>query len=483
MGEGAPLAAVAERAHGTVVGDAGVVLTDVTHDSREAAEGSLFVAIRGRHHDGHDYVTSAVAKGASAVCVEHRAPVTVPQLIVGDGRRALAQAAAVVHDDPSHRVAVVGITGTDGKTTVTHLVESIARASGRVTATIGTLGAGVAGEQVATERTTPEASDLQRMLASMLRQRVELVVMEVSSHALALHRVDEVRFRIAAFTNLGRDHLDFHASVEDYLLVKERLFHSPGLEAAAVWIEDAGGRRIASRSPVPVLRVGRSPEADVWASALAPELVGTRFTLHLLDDRIDLRLPLGGVFNVENALVAAGCAHLCGFGLDEIGTGLEAAPWLPGRFEVLSEGEPFSVVVDYAHTPEGITTMVRAARAVTSGRVIVVFGAGGDRDWSKRPLMGRAAATADVVVVTSDNPRSEMPAEIIADVAAGVVAGGGDPLEVPDRRSAIRLALSHAHSGDTVLVLGKGHEQGQDLGDRIVPFDDRSVVREELSGP
>ena len=203
---------------------------------------------------------------------------------------------------------------------------------------------------------------------------------------------------------------------------------------------------------------------------------------HLLESSIDLRLPLGGVFNVENALVAAGCAHLCGFGLAEIGAGLEAAPSLPGRFEIVSETKPFSVVVDYAHTPEGIKTMVTAARAVTSGRVIVVFGAGGDRDRSKRPLMGKAAATADVVVVTSDNPRSERPEDIIRDVGAGVVAGGGYPLEVPDRRRAIRVALSQALSGDTVLVLGKGHEQGQDLGDRTVPFDDRSVVREELSG-
>ncbi len=480
MAEGLTLAAVASRTGGVLEGDPDVVVTDVTHDSSEAAEGSLFVAIKGFTRDGHLFVHEAVDRGASAVCVEERQQVSVPQILVADGRVALASAAAAVHGDPSHKMDVVGVTGTNGKTTVTRLLEAIGVQAGRQTGIVGTLGAGIRSRHVPMARTTPEASDLQRLLAEMVDVGVQFVAMEVSSHALALHRVDETRFRVAGFTNLGRDHLDFHGDIERYFSAKQRLFRFPGLQAAAIWTGDPAGERLAHGTTVRTLRVGRSQQADVWAEHVEQSIQGSRFVAHFPHFDLELAPRIPGDFNVDNALMAAACAHLVDVAPEHISEGIASLAFIPGRFQVVSGDDPRRVIVDFAHTPDSVRSAVRSARSLTEGSLIVVLGAGGDRDTAKRPLMGNAASAADVVIVTSDNPRSEQPSEIAASVADGVRQLGGEPVVEIDRRLAIRRAVKRAQAGDLVLILGKGHEMGQEIGEAVVPFSDRDAAIEEL---
>lgn len=474
------LSDLAEAVHGVVVGSDRIPIRDVTHDSRQAGPGALFVAVRGFTTDGHLFVPEAVANGAAALCVEERQDAAIPQLIVTDGRTALPTLAATVHHHPSRRLRVVGVTGTNGKTTVAYLLESIALAAGLSSGVVGTIGARIAGRPVPVGRTTPEATDLQRLLARMVDQKVEIAAIEVSSHALALHRVDEVSFAVAAFTNLAQDHLDFHKNMDDYFEAKATLFESGRADRAVIWVDDPFGSRLAGRVTIPVTRVGMRPGAEVRATSVEVTPTGSRFELVLREGSRDVELPLGGAFNIENALVAAACARELGVGLDDIEDGLRTIPQIPGRFEKIDEGQDFAVIVDYAHTPEGIEAAVAAARSVSAGTVIVVVGAGGDRDRLKRPRMGRAAAGADVAIITSDNPRSEDPLAIIAEVVAGMGERSAGLQVVPDRRSAIRTAVQAASAGDVVLILGKGHEQGQEIADRVEPFDDRVVAGEEL---
>ncbi|MFQ5966807.1 MAG: UDP-N-acetylmuramoyl-L-alanyl-D-glutamate--2,6-diaminopimelate ligase [Acidimicrobiia bacterium] len=480
MREGATLGTVAARTEGRLLGDPQTWISHVTHDSRATRAGGLFVAIRGLERDGHDFVPDAIERGAAAICVEEQQSSDIPQVVVEEGRVALARAAAAVYRDPSHEIRVVGITGTNGKTTVTHLLESIASHAGRRSGLIGTLGARIADRQIDTDRTTPEADDAQRLLRAMVSEDLELVAMEVSSHALALRRTDEIRFALACFTNFSQDHLDFHGNTNSYFLAKESLFRSAGLRAAVIWTGDAGGRRLAARVTVPTLRVNRHGDADVWPSDMEMGLDGSQFLVHLPDGKVEVSLPMVGDFNIDNALLAAACAHLVGFTPDEIVEGIGSVSPVPGRFALVSGDHPVAVFVDYAHTPDGIQTVLATAQALTERRVLVVFGAGGDRDRSKRRRMGEVAALGDIVIVTSDNPRSEAPEEIAAEVAAGVSDIGGDPHVVLDRRLAIREAIALAQPGDVVLILGKGHEQTQEIGGRLIPFDDVAVAREEL---
>ena len=476
--EPATLEDLAARVGGTITGDPEVPIGDVVHDSRAAAPGVLFVAIRGFTVDGHRFVDEALAAGA-AVCVEEH-PSKGPALIVADTRAAIGPLAAEVHGRPSEQRAVVGITGTNGKTTVTHMLESIVLAAGLRPGLVGTVGARIGGEPVAVERTTPEASDFQRLLARMVAAGVHVAAVEVSSHALALGRVGGTVFEMAAFTNLSQDHLDFHGTMEEYERTKRRLFLPGTARRAVVWIDAPAGARLAATTELPLVRVGWDADADVTAVDVELGLDGSRFTVRGRTGDAEVRLPLAGDFNVANALIAAACAAELGLGADSISAGLERVPVVPGRFETVDVGGDVTVVVDYAHTPDGVTAVVGAARRLVGrGRVIVVIGAGGDRDRAKRPLMGRAAAMADVAVLTSDNPRSESPEAILADVAAGAEGGPGAVMQEVDRRAAIRLALATAEPGDVVLVLGKGHEQGQQFADRTIPFDDRTVVREE----
>jgi UDP-N-acetylmuramoyl-L-alanyl-D-glutamate--2,6-diaminopimelate ligase len=449
-----------------LVGDGDVEVTGMTHDSRRAAPGTLYACVRGEHHDGHEFAPAAVATGATALLAEHRLELDVPQLIVDDARVAMGPVAAAVYAHPSAALTIVGITGTNGKTTTAHLLAAILRQTGRTTGVIGTL-SGV--------HTTPEAPELQATLAAFRDGGHDAVVMEASSHALALHRVDGTRFAAAVFTNLGRDHLDLHGSAQAYFRAKARLFTPELAEVGITNIDDAHGRLLRDAAPIRIVPFSAIDATDVEVSAGSHAFTwrGQRITV-----------GLGGVFNVMNSLAAATTAAELGVEPEAIAAGLRAAGPVPGRFErvVAGAGGAATVLVDYAHTPDGLEQMLHAARGVARGRVIVVFGCGGDRDRAKRPLMGAVAArAADLVVVTSDNPRSEAPAAIIDAVVAGVPPEGRARLTVePDRAAAIAVALDAAREGDVVVVAGKGHETTQTVGDRVLEFDDRDVVRSLL---
>lgn len=474
---------LASLVDGRVVGDGTVTVRDVTHDSRQAGPGTLFVAIPGANHDGHDFAPAAVAAGASAVMVERELEVAVPQLVVGSTRRTMAPVAAEVYGHPSRRLRLVGVTGTNGKTTVTHMIESIVGAAGRRAGLIGTVHTRVGRTSIPNTRTTPESSDFQRLLASMVDLGAEVVAAEVSSHALQMHRVDATRFTVSAFTNLSQDHLDFHGDMDTYFRAKARLFEPDRSEHAVVWIDDPAGRRLLDMLEIPVTTVGA--DGDISARDLSSDVRGSHFTLTSPQGTGEVRLPLGGGFNVANALIAAGCCLALDLPLSAVVRGLTEFEGVPGRFEVISGDDPVRVVVDYAHTPAGIASAIAAVRELQAadekaGRIIVVFGAGGDRDRAKRGQMGEAATAADLVVVTSDNPRSEDPEAIIDEVLTGV----SDPwsfIRLSDRREAIAHAIGMAVDGDVVLVLGRGHERGQEVGGRSFPFDDRIVSREALA--
>jgi UDP-N-acetylmuramoyl-L-alanyl-D-glutamate--2,6-diaminopimelate ligase len=460
-------AEVAALGEAAVVGDGDVEVTGMTHDSRRASPGALYACVRGDRHDGHEFAPAAVAAGAAALLAERRLELDVPQLVVDDTRAAMGPVAAAIFGHPSEALTTIGITGTNGKTTTAHLLASILRQAGRKTGVIGTLSG---------THTTPEAPELQATLAAFRDDGHDAVVMEVSSHALALHRVDGTRFAAVVFTNLGRDHLDLHGSAQAYFRAKARLF-TPELAAIGITnIDDAHGRLLRDAAPVPIVPYSAIDATDVEVSAASHS-----FTWRATP----ITVGLGGSFNVMNSLAAATAAAELGIGPDVIAAGLGAAGPVPGRFELVTDphGERgLTAVVDYAHTPDGLEEVLTAARAVARGRVIVVFGCGGDRDRAKRPLMGGVAARlADVVVVTSDNPRSEPPATIIHEVLAGIPAGGRDKVTVePDRAAAIAAALEVAGDGDVVVVAGKGHETTQTVGDRVLEFDDREVVRSLL---
>lgn len=472
------LAALAELLGTVHVGDGSVLIADVTHDSREAGPGTMFAAVRGFTRDGHEFVGDAVASGAVAVCVEDAdAAGGAPALVVPSVRDVLGALAAAVHGRPSERLRVVGVTGTNGKTTVTHMVEAIASASGIQQAIIGTVGARINGKPYSVARTTPEATDFQRLLADMAARGVDVAAVEVSSHALALGRVAATSFAVGAFTNLSQDHLDFHADMEDYYRAKARLFDQA--EVAVVWVDDPAGARLADEVRIPVIRVGIESAADVRGIPVALTMTGSTFDASGPGGGARIHLSLPGRFNMANALVATGCATALGIDWDTIADGIGRIGAIPGRFEVVETRRACTVVVDYAHTPEGVRSVVDAVREIAAGgRVIAVVGAGGDRDRDKRPAMGAAAAAADVAVITTDNPRSEAPAEIVAAVAAGA---GPDAVVEVDRRVAIRRALDLAGAGDVVLILGKGHERTQEIAGVFHPFDDRQVAREEAA--
>jgi UDP-N-acetylmuramoyl-L-alanyl-D-glutamate--2,6-diaminopimelate ligase len=451
-----------------------VVVTGLAYDNRLVAPGTLFFCVPGFTRDGHDFAPDAIARGAAALVVQRPLGLGVPEVLVDDVRAAMAPAAARFHGDPTKSLRAVGITGTNGKTTTAFLIRGLLEAAGRRTGLLGTVTAVVGGAERPMERTTPEAIDLQRTFAEMRDAGDEAVVMEVSSHALALHRADAIHWAVAIFTNLTQDHLDFHPTMEDYFLAKRRLFET-GPEVAVINVDDAYGARLAADFP-DAIRIGiDAPGAQLRARDVESDASGSTFTA----DGVTLRSPLPGRFNVLNVLGAVAAVRALGVDDATIAEALPHAARVPGRFEPVDEGQPFAVLVDYAHTPDSLDNVLRAARPLASGRLIVVFGAGGDRDRAKRPLMGAVACEqADVVIVTSDNPRSEDPEAIVAQILEGCAAG----VEVEvDRRAAIERAIGMAGFGDVVVIAGKGHEQGQELaGGRKIPFDDRTVAQEAL---
>ncbi|MCW2989276.1 MAG: UDP-N-acetylmuramyl-tripeptide synthetase [Solirubrobacterales bacterium] len=485
-------ALAAEAVGARIAGDGSVGVADLAYDSRKVGAGTLFFCFPGEKADGHDFAAGAVEAGAVALVVERELDLGVPQVVVADARAAMAPVAARFFGDPTGELRVVGVTGTNGKTTTAFLIREILEAAGVSTGLLGTVKQVVGGEEEEVERTTPEAIDLQATFRRMLDRGDRACAMEVSSHAMSLHRADAIHFELALFTNLTQDHLDFHADMEDYFLAKRGLFEA-GVGTAIVNVDDPYGRRLAEEFEC-VTFSAEGAEADYSASDVGFDASGAQFIVNRRStgrkvDSGSTKRPVGGGvrvttglpghFNVANALAAFAAAVTMGVEPEVAAVGLAKAGRVPGRFEPIDEGQGFSVLVDYAHTPDSLENVLRAARRLTAGRVISVFGAGGDRDRDKRPKMGRAGAQlSDLAVVTSDNPRSEDPVAIVAEVAAG--AEEGVEVEV-DRRAAIALALGRAEPGDTVVIAGKGHEQGQEFeAGRRIPFDDREVAREEL---
>ena len=468
-------ALAAEISGARIVGDSAVEVESLAYDSRKVGPGTLFFCVPGEKVDGHDFGPAAVEAGAVALVVERELDLDVAQVVVADARATMAPLAARFWRDPTAELRVVGVTGTNGKTTTAFLLREILEAAGIQTGLLGTVRQVVGGVEEEVERTTPEAIDLQGTFRRMLEARDRACVMEVSSHALALHRADSIRFEVALFTNLTQDHLDFHADMEDYFRAKRLLFEM-GPSAAVVNVDDEYGRRLAAEFDC-VTFSAEGVNADFTAADVSFDAGGAEFSVG--GTAVRTRLP--GHFNVANALGAFAAAGEFGVSVEDAAAGLARAERVPGRFEPIDEGQAFAVLVDYAHTPDSLENVLRAARRLSEGRVLAVFGAGGDRDRDKRPKMGRAgAALSDLAIVTSDNPRSEDPEAIIAEVLGGVENGANVEVE-PDRRAAIALALGQAQPGDTVVIAGKGHEQGQEFeGGRKLPFDDREVARAEL---
>ena len=476
---------------------ASTTVTAVTSDSRDVASGSVFVALRGFKTDGVAFARDAITRGAVAVVAESPAPdgVKVPWFHVSDARLALAALAAEFFENPSDRLVLVGITGTNGKTTTSYLLASIFEAAGIKCGRIGTVGYQVAGQEVAATRTTPEAPELQGMLREMVARGCGACVMEVSSHALALHRVDYLHFSAGIFTNLTRDHLDFHRDMEDYFAAKRRLFEM--LPAGALGIanlDDRRGAAFAAATARPVT-YAIDAAADVKPGPLTFSLEGLSFEVRTPRGTLSMRSPLVGRPNAYNILAAVAAAMALDLPFNAIEKGIAHLALVPGRFQVVSDPQDdVRVVVDYAHTDDALKNLLETARPMAQGRVVTVFGCGGDRDRTKRPLMGAVAARlSDLVIVTSDNPRTENPDQIIEEIKRGLVMpadrvakGQAGPkatpyLAIPDRKAAIERAVQEAHPGDLVLVAGKGHEKYQEIGGRVLPFDDVEVARSALA--
>jgi UDP-N-acetylmuramoyl-L-alanyl-D-glutamate--2,6-diaminopimelate ligase len=449
-------------------------VTALAYDNRKVAPGTVFFCVPGFTRDGHDFAADAIARGATALVVERPLGLGVPEVLVTDVRAAMAPAAARLYGDPTATLEAIGVTGTNGKTTTAFIVRSLLEAAGRQTGLLGTVTAIVGGHAEEVARTTPEAIDLQRTFREMLDAGDRAVVMEVSSHALELGRADAIHWAAAIFTNLTQDHLDFHGTMEDYFFAKRRLFElAEGVKV--VNLDDAYGRRLAVDFPEAITVGISSEDAQLRATEIETGFGGSTFRA----DGLALSSPLPGRFNVLNALGAVAAVRALGVDDATIAEALPRAHRVPGRFEPVDEGQGFAVLVDYAHTPDSLENVLRAARPLAEGRVIAVFGAGGDRDRGKRPQMGRIASElADVVIVTSDNPRSEDPQAIIDQILGGT---SRDVEALVDRRAAIERAVELAEPGDVVVIAGKGHEQGQEFeGGRKIPFDDVTVAREAL---
>lgn len=467
-----------------LVGDPTTSISGVSYDSRAVQPGDLFFCVPGASTDGHRFAAEAIAAGGAALCVERRLDLEAPQLVVSDVRRSMARLSAAFFGDPAESLIILGVTGTNGKTTTAFLIDSILRADGHKTGLIGTIETRVGDRIKPGLRTTPESVDLQRLFAEMVTEGVTAAAMEVTSHALVLDRVEAVHLRAAAFTNLSQDHLDFHSGMEDYFFAKASLFDPARIERGAANADDAYGRRLLASAEVPMVAFGVSTDAQVRAEEVSFTPTGTSFKVTTPKGDMDVETQLIGGFNLSNCLAATAVCLQAGIGLDAIEHGLRSLTAVPGRFESINCGQPFTVVVDYAHTPDSLDNVLSAARGATrGGRVICVFGCGGDRDRGKRPLMGAIAARlADVVVVTSDNPRSEDPHSILDQILEGVIAhrAEGPDVVTVDRADAIHQALSLAREGDVVVIAGKGHETGQQFADRTIAFDDRAVARSVL---
>ncbi len=467
-----------------VCGSQDIEIKKIAYDSKEVKRNSLFVAIPGFRTDGHRFINEALLKGARAVVTEKKIPLGegVTGIRVPDTRKALALLADRFYHHPSGKIRLIGITGTNGKTTTSHLIEAILTADKRGCGLLGTIAHKIGSKTIPAQITTPESLDLQSLLSQLVEKKIKYAVMEVTSHSLQLSRIENVHFSIAVFTNLSIDHLDFHQTIENYLEAKTRLFTRLAKRAFAVInIDDPKSNYLRKRIPCSILTYGIEKKADVRARRIDLSLEGSSFKVKTPGGELDIDLFLPGEHNIYNALAAIGVSFLLKIPPAAIKKGLERIRNIPGRFERIDEGQDFWVIVDYAHTDDALEKVLSTCRELTKGRVILVFGCGGDRDRSKRPLMGETAARhSNYTIITNDNPRSEESLSIISSIEVGMKRGGGRYTIILDRKEAIRKAIEEAGSGDIVLIAGKGHETAQTIGTQVLPFDDREVARKIL---
>lgn len=476
-----------------VQGDQNVSIQDITADSRAVKLNSLFIALDGATVDGHNYIDKAVAAGAVAVIVSK--PVTVPDdvcvITVSDTRQAMMVCVPYFFDYPANRMRMVGVTGTNGKTTTTHMIRHILKAQGHKVGVIGTVHIMIGDTSYPIHNTTPDVVDLQHILHQMVQENVEYCVMEVSSHALALGRVSGVEFDTAVFTNLTQDHLDFHKTFENYLAAKCKLFEQVSAsdqvkdnKGAVINIDDSYGHRVMEKTTAPTITYSTLGKGTLNASDVHMSTKNSQYTVNYKGESYPVSMNTTGLFNVYNTLAAIGACLQEGISMEAIDTALKTFSSVPGRFELIEEGQDFAVVVDYAHTPDGLQNILETAKAIKENRIIIVFGCGGDRDATKRPIMGRIAAEyGDKIYVTSDNPRTEDPVQIVKDVEVGVkeaLRDGTSYEVIVDRRKAINHAIHDAKAGDIVIIAGKGHENYQILKNETIHFDDREEARKAL---
>ena len=477
------LSRIAEELHAGLP-ERDVNITDIAYDSRKVTPGALFCCLRGEKTDGHRFARQAMEKGAAALIVEEKLPLDVPQLLVTDGREAMARSAACFFDHPERKMTMLAVTGTNGKTSTTYMVKAVAEEAGLKVGLIGTIHNLIGDEVVETERTTPESADLFRLLGHMVEQGVNLVIMEVSSHALAQNRVAGIRFRAALFTNLTQDHLDYHKTFEAYRAAKKKLFYQTDL--CIVNDDDPAAEYMSEGLPCPVWTMGIYKVGDFYAKSIEITTSGASF--HLFTPKGDGRvnLHISGLFSVYNAMGTAALMIAAGIPFKTIRKGLETLQCVVGRLQAADTfGRPFAVYVDYAHTPDALKNVLTTARGFAKNRLICVFGCGGDRDHGKRPIMGEISGRhADFSVVTSDNPRSEDPMAIIASIEEGIRRTAAPYVVMEDRRKAIEFALDQAQAGDVIVVAGKGHETYQEINGVKHHFDDREIVETYLrEGP
>jgi len=477
----ADLCAGAKLRGAALIGDGGVSITSVAYDSRKAGDGALFFCISGYKTDGHKYAASAVENGAAALMVTRKLDIDVPQVLVKDSRQAMAMISREFYGRPDERLKMVGITGTNGKTTTTYMIKAALERAGRKTGLIGTIHNMIGDEIVPTERTTPESPDLFALLERMADEGCAAVVMEVSSHSLYLQRVAGIVFDVSVFTNLTQDHLDFHETFENYLAAKKMLFAAS--KSAAVNIDDDAAADIMADADIDWRTYGIENQADVSAKNIEITPRGVTYDLHADGETTQMRVRTPGRFSVYNSLSAAAACMLLGVGIETIAPALAEIPGVAGRFEVLDTGGlPFTMILDYAHTPDSLENTLQTANEFAQGRVVAVFGCGGDRDRTKRPIMGEIGGRlATFSILTSDNPRTEDPFAILSEVERGMKKTDGEYICIENRRSAIRYAIENAQNGDVIILAGKGHETYQEIDGVKHPFDEKIVVAELMA--
>ncbi len=462
-------------------GSLDVPISGIHYDSRQVTPGSLFFCIEGYKVDGHNYAAMAVEKGAVAVLLRKdiQLPEGVTKIFVSETREYMGLLSSSFYGNPTENLILFGVTGTNGKTTTTYMIRSILEQAGKKTGLIGTITNLIGDRMIPTEHTTPESPDLQQLLHQMVQENVDTAVMEVSSHSLALSRVAGCTFQVGIFTNLTQDHLDFHGTLENYREAKAKLFEQSQL--AIINVDDESGRIILEGLESPSFTYGIYKPADIFARDIEIMAEGVSFNLHILGGKISINLQIPGIFSVYNALAAASACYAAGISLKDIQLGLEAIRGVSGRFELLDTNTDYSVIIDYAHTPDGLKNILTTARDLTDGRIVTLFGCGGDRDSAKRPLMGEVCGEySDFCIVTSDNPRNEEPMDIINDILPGLIKTDCPYELIVDRKEAIKYALDNARTGDVIILAGKGHETYQLLKGQTIPFDEKQIVAQIL---